>query len=190
MVRQAIARLLNLEPDIRVVAEVGRGDEVLEAAHKTQPDVALLDIEMPGMSGLEALVQLRTALPDCRVLIVTTFSRVGYLQRAMASGASGFLLKDDPIETLTSAIHRAMAGERTVDPGLAAAALVEGASPLTAREREVLLHARRGLTNDEISNKLYLSTGTTRNYISVAMQKLGARSRTEAVKIAEEKGWL
>jgi two-component system response regulator DesR len=190
MVRQAIAGLLNLEPDIEVVDEVARGDEVLAAALKARPDIALLDIEMPGMSGLEALSSLRAELPECRVLIVTTFGRVGYLQRAMSSGAAGFLLKDAPIKELTAAIRRAMAGERTVDPGLAAAALAEGANPLTARELQVLQKARSDLSVAEIAKQLYLSPGTTRNHLSVIIQKLGARNRADAVRIAEEKGWL
>jgi two-component system response regulator DesR len=190
MVRQAIAGLLNLEEDMQVVAEVGRGDQVVTAASETRPDVALLDIEMPGMSGLEALSRLRAEIPECRVLIVTTFGRVGYLQRAMSSGAAGFLLKDAPIQELTRAIRRAVAGERTVDPGLAAAALAEGGNPLTHRELEVLQKARLDLSIAEMAEELHLSPGTTRNYLSVIMQKLGARSRAEAVHVAEEKGWL
>jgi two-component system response regulator DesR len=138
MVRGALAGLLSLEPDIEVVAQVARGDEVLEAALAQRPDVALLDIEMPGADGLEAAAQLRGELPDCKVLMLTTFGRPGYLRRAMEEGAAGFLLKDDPADELARAIRRAVRGERVVDPGLAAAALSEGPSPLTARERDVL----------------------------------------------------
>jgi two-component system response regulator DesR len=190
MVREALASLLGLEPDIEVVAQVGRGDEVAEAARRAAPDVALLDIEMPGASGLEAAGRLRAELPDTRVLILTTFSRPGYLRRAMEQGASGFLLKDAPASELAAAIRRVVAGERIVDPGLAAAALVEGDSPLTAREHEVLDAARRYGTVAELAAALHLSPDTTRNHLSAIMGKLGAHSRIEAIRVAEEKGWL
>jgi two-component system response regulator DesR len=190
MVRGALASLLGLEPDIEVVAQVARGDEVLGVAQSVGPDVALLDIEMPGASGLEALAQLRGALPGCRILILTTFGRPGYLRRAMETGASGFLLKDAPAQELASAIRRAVAGERIVDPGLAAAALSEGESPLTAREAEVLAASRNYATVADIAGALYLSPGTVRNHLSSVMQKLDARNRAEALKLAEEKGWV
>jgi two-component system, NarL family, response regulator DesR len=190
MVRGALASLLDLEPDIEVVAQVSRGDEVLDAALASQPDVALLDIEMPGRSGLEAADELRRALPDCRILILTTFGRPGYLRRAMEGGAAGFLLKDAPASELAAAIRRAVAGERVVDPGLAAAALSQGESPLTPREHEVLLASRSHATVAELASALYLSPGTVRNHLSSAMQKLDARNRVEAVRVAEEKGWL
>jgi two-component system response regulator DesR len=190
MVRGALASLLGLEPDIEVVAQVARGDEVLAAAQSVDPDVALLDIEMPGATGLEALAELRGALPRCRILILTTFGRPGYLRRAMETGASGFLLKDAPAQELASAIRRAVAGERVVDPGLAAAALSEGESPLTAREHEVLAASRNYATVADIAGALYLSPGTVRNHLSSVMQKLDARNRAEALKLAEEKGWL
>ncbi|MGZ4327312.1 MAG: response regulator [Solirubrobacteraceae bacterium] len=190
MVRGALASLLGLEPDIEVVAQVARGDEVLGAARSVEPDVALLDIEMPGATGLEALAELRGALPGCRILILTTFGRPGYLRRAMERGASGFLLKDAPAQELASAIRRAVAGERVVDPGLAAAALSEGESPLTAREHEVLAASRNYATVPDIAGALYLSPGTVRNHLSSVMQKLNARNRAEALKLSEEKGWL
>jgi two-component system, NarL family, response regulator DesR len=190
MVRGALASLLSLEPDIEVVAQVPRGDEVLAAARDARPDVALLDIEMPGATGLEAAAELRGELPDCRVLIVTTFGRPGYLRRAMENGASGFLLKDAPASDLARAIRRAAAGERVVDPGLAAAALSEGESPLTEREHEVLAASRRHATVADIAAALYLSPGTVRNHLSSVMHKLDARNRAEAVRLAEEKGWL
>jgi two-component system response regulator DesR len=190
MVRGALASLLELEPDIEVVSEVSRGDEVTDAAKQARPDVALLDIEMPGATGLEALDQLRAELPEIRILILTTFGRPGYLRRAMESGASGFLLKDAPAHQLASAIRRSVAGERVVDPGLAAAALSQGESPLTAREREVLSVSREHATVAEIAGALYLSPGTVRNHLSAVMQKLDARNRGEAVKIAEHNGWL
>ena len=190
MVRGALASLLSLEPDIEVVAQVPRGDEVLSAARDAQPDVALLDIEMPGATGLEAAAELRRELPECRVLIVTTFGRPGYLRRAMEGGASGFLLKDAPASDLARAIRRAVAGERVVDPGLAAAALSEGESPLTEREHEVLSASRQHATVADIASALYLSPGTVRNHLSAVMRKLDARNRAEAVRVAEEKGWL
>jgi two-component system response regulator DesR len=190
MVRGALASLLGLEPDIEVVAQVSRGDEVVNAAAAANPDVAVLDIEMPGATGLEAAAALRTSAPACRVLIVTTFGRPGYLRRAMEGGAAGFLLKDAPASELASAIRRAAAGERVVDPGLAAAALSEGESPLTAREREVLGAAREYATVADIAGALYLSPGTVRNHLSAVMRKLDARNRAEAVRVAEEKGWL
>jgi two-component system response regulator DesR len=190
MVRGALASLLALEEDMTVVAEVDRGDAVLAAALAARPDVALLDIEMPGGDGLAAAEELERELPDCRVLILTTFGRPGYLRRALAGGAAGFLLKDAPAAELARAIRRAVAGERIVDPGLAAAALSEGDSPLTPREREVLGAARTHATAAEIAASIHLSPGTVRNYLSSAMQKLGARTRAEGVRIAEEKGWL
>jgi two-component system response regulator DesR len=190
MVRGALASLLSLEEDLEVVAEIARGDEVLAAARACSPDVALLDIEMPGANGLEVCEQLATALPALRVLIVTTFGRPGYLRRAMQGGAAGFLLKDAPAQELAEAIRRAVAGERIVDPALAAAALRQGANPLTAREREVLSTARREGTIAELALALHLSHGTTRNHLSSIMRKLGASSRIEAIRIAEEQGWL
>jgi two-component system response regulator DesR len=190
MVREAIAGLLDLEDDIEVVAQVGRGDEVLAAAHACEPDVALLDIEMPGATGLEVLGRLAAQRPGCRILILTTFGRPGYLRRAMEGGAAGFLLKDAPIAQLSLAIRRAVAGERIVDPGLAAAALSEGPSPLTEREQEVLVASREHATVAQVALALHLSPGTTRNHLSAIMGKLGAHSRIEALRIAEEKGWL
>jgi two-component system response regulator DesR len=190
LVRGAMAALLSLEDDIAVVAEVARGDEVLPAAHAAQPDVALLDIELPGGDGLSAAVALRESQPACRVMIVTTFGRGGYLRWAMDSGAVGFLLKDAPAAELATAIRRVMAGDRVVDPGLALAALGEGANPLTPREREVLTAARDGAAVSDIAATLALSEGTVRNHLSVAIQKLGARNRVEAARLAEAKGWL
>jgi two-component system response regulator DesR len=190
MVRGALASLLGLEPDIEVVAQVSRGDEVVRAAAAARPDVALLDIEMPGATGLDAAAGLRRELPGCRVLIVTTFGRPGYLRRAMQDGAAGFLLKDAPASELARAIRRAAAGERVVDPGLAAAALSEGESPLTEREHEVLAASRIHATVADIAAAVYLSPGTVRNHLSSVMRKLNARNRAEAVRVAEEKGWL
>jgi two-component system response regulator DesR len=190
MVRGALAALLTLEGDIEIIAEVGRGDEVLTVALATKPDVALLDIEMPGCDGLTAAAALHSQLPSCRVLILTTFGRPGYLRKAMESGVVGFLLKDAPSVQLATAIRRAIAGERVVDPTLAMAALSEGNNPLTERERDVLAAATSGASISEIAASLFLSEGTVRNYLSVAIQKLGAHNRVEAAHIAEEKGWL
>jgi two-component system response regulator DesR len=145
---------------------------------------------MPGGDGLEAAAMLRERVPSCRVVILTTFGRSGYLRRAMGSGAVGFLLKDSPASELASAVRRVMDGERVVDPGLAAAALSEGESPLTEREREVLSASADGATIEDVANKLYLSEGTVRNYLSTAIKKLGVRNRVEAARLAEEKGWL
>lgn len=190
MVRGALASLLGLEHDVVVVAEVGRGDEVVAAAATSRPDVALLDIEMPGMTGLDAAAALRAALPSCRVVILTTFGRPGYLRRAMENGAAGFMLKDAPASELAAAIRRVIGGERVVDPGLAAAALSAGENPLTAREREVLAVARTEGTVAELAAALHLSPGTARNHLSAIMRKLGANSRIEAIRTAEERGWL
>jgi two-component system response regulator DesR len=190
MVREALASLLGLEDDIEVVAQVDRGDAVLAAAQESAPDVALLDIEMPGIDGIEAAARLTAALPQCRVLILTTFGRPGFLRRAMESGALGFLLKDAPAAELAVAIRRTMAGERVVDPTLAAQALSEGKGPLSWREREVLEASAAGSTIAEIAAGLHLSEGTVRNHLSSAIQKLGARNRFEAAKAAEAKGWL
>ena len=190
MVRGALVALLSLEADMEIVAEVARGDEVLAAALAATPDVALLDIEMPGCDGLTAAAQVHAQLPTCRILMLTTFGRPGYLRRAMESGVVGFLLKDAPAAQLSSAIRRALAGERVVDPTLAVSALSDGVSPLTDRERDVLAAAGHGASIAEIAASLYLSEGTVRNYLSVAMQKLNAHNRIEAAHIAEEKGWL
>ncbi|WP_328583427.1 response regulator transcription factor [Streptomyces sp. NBC_00370] len=190
MVREALAALLGLEPDIEVVAQVARGDEVLAAARAAEVDVALLDIEMPGMTGIEAAGELRDALPRVKVIVLTTFGRPGYLRRAMESGADAFLVKDAPAAQLAEAVRKVLAGERVIDPTLAAAALADGANPLTDREREVLRAAAGGSTNAELAALLHLSQGTVRNYLSTAIQKLAARNRTEAVGIAREKGWL
>jgi len=190
MVRGALASLLSLEDDIEIVAEVERGDLVLDAVRTTTPDVALLDIEMPGLDGISAAAQIAQEAPATRSLILTTFGRPGYLRRALAQGASGFLLKDAPAGELAAAIRKVAAGERAVDSGLAAAALAEGDSPLSPREHDVLAAAVGHETAAEIAAALHLSEGTVRNYLSSAIRKLGARNRREAVAVAVEKGWL
>jgi two-component system response regulator DesR len=190
LVRSALAALLSLEADFEVVAEVGRGDEVVPAVKEHRPDVALLDIEMPGLDGLAAAAALAHEAPQCRVLILTTFGRAGYLRRAMEAGALGFIVKDAPAAQLADAVRRVAAGERVVEPALAAATLAEGASPLTGRERDVLVAARDGATVADIAGKLFLSEGTVRNYLSSAIAKIGVRNRMEAVRVAEGRGWL
>ncbi|WP_214410350.1 response regulator transcription factor [Sphaerisporangium fuscum] len=190
MMRGALALLLGLEDDMEVVAQVSSGDEVVGAALAHRPDVALLDIEMPGRNGLDAAADLREKLPSCRVLILTTFGRPGYLRRAMEAGASGFMVKDGPVEDLASAVRRILAGERVIDPALAAAALSAGPSPLTDRERDVLAAAADGSTIADISRRLHLSESTVRNYLSAAIGKTGTRNRIEAATLARHNGWL
>jgi two-component system, NarL family, response regulator DesR len=190
LIRTALARLLDLEEDFTVVASVGRGDEIVPAAKATSPDVALLDIEMPGIDGLAAAAILTEQLPACHCLILTTFGRPGYLRRAMESGAHGFVVKDAPVDELSVAIRRVAAGERVVDPTLAAQTLAHGASPLTPRERDVLAAARSGATVADIATRLFLSEGTVRNYLSQVIAKSGTKNRSEAVRVAEERGWL
>ena len=190
MIREALAALLSFEDDIEVVAQVGRGDEVTKAAAESKPDVALLDIEMPGMDGLTAAKDLKQRDPGIQIVILTTFGRPGFLRRAMESGVSAFLVKDSPADKLTQTIRRVLAGEKVIDPDLAAAALADGLNPLTPRERDVLQAAANGGTIAEIAASLYLSEGTVRNYLSACIQKTGARNRAEALRIASGRGWL
>jgi two-component system response regulator DesR len=190
MVREALAALLSLEGDIEVVAQVSRGDQVLDAVLAHGVQVAVLDIEMPGMTGIEAAALVKRHSPGTKVVIATTFGRPGYLRRAMESGADAFLVKDAPASELAEAVRRVLRGERVIDPALAAAALAEGANPLTGRELDVLAAAADGAVNADIARALHLSEGTVRNYLSMAIQKTGARNRAEAVRVAMEKGWL
>ena len=190
LVRGAMASLLGLEPDLEVVGEVGRGDEVVEAARGCRPDVALLDVEMPGLDGIAATRALRSAVPACRVLVVTTFGRPGYLRGALEAGASGFVVKDTPARQLADMVRRVHAGLRVVDPALAAESLAAGNSPLTERESQVLRVARDGGTVADLAAALSLSEGTVRNHLSSAIGKTGARTRAEAVRLADEAGWL
>lgn len=190
LVRGAMAALLELEEDLAVVAEVGSGTEVVEAAREHQVDVCLLDIEMPGLDGIATCAAVRAALPATRVLIVTTFGRPGYLRRALDAGASGFVVKDTPARQLAEAVRRVHAGLRVIDPDLAAEALMDGDNPLTEREREVLRASLGGAPVATIAAQLYLSPGTVRNHLSAAIGKTGAATRTEAARVAEARGWL
>ncbi|WP_134740883.1 response regulator transcription factor [Nocardioides sp. 503] len=190
LVRGALSALLGLEPDLEVVAEVGAGDEVVPAALEHRPDVAVLDVEMPRMDGIAATAALRIALPSTRVLVVTTFGRPGYLRRAMQAGASGFVVKDTPAAQLADAVRRVHAGLRVVDPTLAADSLAAGESPLSRREAEVLRASRGGAPVAAVARQLHLSEGTVRNHLSGAIGKTLAANRTEAVRIADDNGWL
>ena len=190
LVRGALAALLDLEPDLEVVAEVGRGDEVIDAAKNSQPDVALLDVEMPGLDGISATAAVRAAAPETKVLIVTTFGRPGFLRRALQAGASGFVVKDTPASQLADAVRRIHQGLRVVDPALATDSLLAGESPLTARESDVLRAARDGSSVAAIARKLFLSEGTVRNHLSAAIGKTNAGNRAEAVLVADGNGWL
>jgi two-component system response regulator DesR len=190
LLREALAEILDREDDIAVVAQVGRGDEVLGAALRTRPEVALIDIEMPGRDGIVCTADLREHLPTCRVLVLTVFNRPGYLKRALENGARGYILKDAAPRDLVRAIREAAAGRHVIDPQLATTALYEGVSPLSPREREVLVLTHRGAGVEDIARVLSLSRGTVRNHLSIAIQKLGARTRFEAARTADEKGWL
>ena len=190
LVRGAMGALLDLEPDIEVVAQAGRGDEVVAAARESGADVCLLDIQMPGVDGVEAARQVRDQLPGVRVVMVTTFDRPGYLRRALDAGAVGFVVKTTPAARLAEVVRRAHAGLRTVDPQLANDLLFSGPNPLTAREQEVLSLARGGEPVARLARKLFLSPGTVRNHLSNAIGKMGAANRVEAARIATERGWL
>lgn len=190
LVRGALAALLALEDDLEVVAQVGRGDEVVEAARELRADVCLLDIEMPGLDGLAAAAALHAAGIGSRSLIVTTFGRPGYLRKALESGASGFVVKDTPATELADAVRRVHAGLRVVDPSLAAESLAGAANPLTGRERDVLREALDGASVSDIAARVHLSGGTVRNYLSSAMGKVGGSTRVEAARTAERQGWL
>ena len=190
LVRGALAALLDLEADIEVVAQVGRGDEVVAAARSSAAQVCLLDIEMPGLTGLEAAERLRTELPEVRSLIVTTFGRPGYVRRALDAGAAGFLVKDTPARELADAVRRVHAGLRVVDQALATESLMSGPSPLTAREAQILLLALDGSPVAVIAARAHLSVGTVRNHLSAAIGKTGASTRAEAALLAQSNGWI
>ncbi len=190
LVRGALAALLDLEQDIDVVAQVGRGDEVVEAVRASGATVALLDIEMPGIDGIAAAALVGAQLPECRVLMVTTFGRPGYLARAMQAGAAGFVVKDTPAAELADAVRRVSMGLRVVDLQLAAESLAQGDSPLTERETYVLAAARQGGSISDVARAVHLSQGTVRNHLSSAIGKTGGKNRADAVRVAEERGWL
>jgi two-component system, NarL family, response regulator DesR len=190
MIRGALIALLSGDAEMEVVAEAGTGEAAVAEALRTRPDIALLDLEMPGRDGFWAAGELRDKLPSCRVVILTVFGRPGYLRRAVDRGVAGFLLKDAAPGDLTQALRRVAAGETVIDPKLALAALAEGTSPLTPRERDVLALSVRGASVDEIARSLHLTNGTVRSYLSIAIQKLNAKNRIEAARTAEEKGWL
>ncbi|MGV9537555.1 response regulator [Streptosporangium sandarakinum] len=190
MVRGALVSLLGLEPDIEVVGEAASGPEAVAVAREIRPDVALLDIEMPGGDGITAAAMIREEVPDCKIVILTTFGRPGYLRRAMEAGAVAFLVKDRPASELAAAVRRVRRGERVIDPDLAAAALSAGPNPLSPRECDVLAAAADGSTVGDIAGRLHLSEGTVRNYLSSAIHKTHARNRIEAVRRARSQGWL
>lgn len=190
LVRGAMAALLGLEEDLEVVAEVGTGDEVLEAALRTRPDVAVLDVEMPGADGITVAAELTRRLPETKVLIVTTFGRPGYLRRALEAGASGFVVKDTPSDELAEAVRTVARGGRVVDPSLATEVVVGGPNPLTDREREVLAEALDGKSAAAIAERVHLSPGTVRNHLSSAIGKTGSSNKVESARRAQDLGWL
>ncbi|MDT3400259.1 response regulator transcription factor [Streptomyces sp. B1866] len=190
MLRKALVALLELEPDIEVVAEFSSGTEILPRARELRPDVAVLDIDLPGLDGLTAAAELHTAVPECRTIVLTSLGRPGNLRRALAAHVAGFLLKDSPPDTLSGAIRAVTKGERVIDPQLALAALDDKPQPLTPREQEVLVLASEGEGSAQIAARLYLSVGTVRNYLTSVVTKLNARNRVDAIRIARESGWL
>jgi two-component system response regulator DesR len=190
MVLGALSALLELEPDITVVAQSANGRDALAAVTRLTPDVLVTDIEMPQMTGLELAASLRTTHPKTRTIILTTFARPGYLRRAMDAGARGYLLKDRPASELADAVRRVHRGLRVVDPDLATEAWNAEIDPLTDRERQILQRAGEGRSSTEIAGELHLSEGTVRNYLSEAIAKLGASNRIDAARIARAKGWL
>jgi two-component system response regulator DesR len=190
LIRGALVALLSLEFDMEVVAELDRGDQVLEAAIRTRPDVAVLDIDLPGMDGLSAAEALHAQVPSCQILVLTGLSQPGHLLRALKVHVRGFILKDAPASTLAQGVRRVAAGERVIDPELLAGALETGESPLTPRETDVLRAAEEGISTDQIAKSLALSSATVRNYLSNAITKLGGRNRIDAIRIARDAGWL
>jgi two-component system response regulator DesR len=190
MLRGALTALLDLEPDIKVIAQAANGREALTLIRQQNPDVVVTDIEMPGRSGLELAADLKLAESKARVIILTTFARPGYLRRALDAGARGYLLKERPASELAEAIRRVHKGLRAIDPALAAEAWSAGEDPLSSREREILQRAGDGRSSSDIATELHLSEGTIRNYLSEIIAKLGAANRTDAARIARANGWL
>jgi two-component system, NarL family, response regulator DesR len=190
LIRGALVALLQLEVDLEVVAELDRGDQILEAALRTRPDVAVLDIDLPGLDGLTAAGRLHQRLPECQTLVLTGLSQPGHLLRALKVHVRGFIVKDAPAQTLADGIRRVARGERVIDPELVATALETGSTPLTEREADVLRAAETGLPTDQIADRLALSPATVRNYLSNAISKVGGRNRIDAIRIARNAGWL
>jgi two-component system response regulator DesR len=190
LIRGALVALLSREPDMEVVAELDRGDQILEAAIRTRPDVAVLDIDLPGMDGLSAAEVLHEQVPNCQILVLTGLSQPSHLLRALKVHVRGFILKDAPAATLAQGVRRVAIGERVIDPELLALALETGESPLTPREADVLRAAEEGISTDEIARTLFLSSATVRNYLSNAITKVGGRNRIDAIRIARDAGWL
>lgn len=190
LVRGAMAALLELEPDMTVLGAGGDGSDAVRLAAELRPDVCLMDIQMPGVGGIQATREVRAASPATRVLIVTTFARPGYLRSALDAGAAGFVAKDIPAEQLADAVRRVHSGLRVVDPALAEESLFDGANPLSDRERQVLRLAADGRTAGRIAEEVFLSPGTVRNLLSAAIGKTGAANRTQAVRTAQDKGWI
>jgi two-component system, NarL family, response regulator DesR len=190
MIRGALVALLSLEDDMEVVAELERGDLIVPTALETHPDVAVVDIDLPGMDGLTAAEQLHQQLPECRALVLTGLSQPGNLLRALKVHVRGFIIKDAPAQTLADGVRQVARGERVIDPELVAAALETGSTPLTTREADVLREAERGLPTEQIAVRLSLSPATVRNYLSNAISKVGGRNRIDAIRIARNAGWL
>lgn len=190
LVAEAFEALLSAEPTFEVVGRVGRGDLVAQAVVDLSPDVALMDIDMPGASGIEATTEVKKVAPSCKVLLLTALPGSGHIHRALAAGANGYLVKSTTGARLLDAIKQVASGGTVIDPDLAAEALRAGPSPLSEREVEVLSLVARGLTTEDIAGTLYLSQGTVRNYLSNAMTRLGVSTRVQAVAVAKERGWL
>ena len=190
LIRGALVALLQLEDDLEVVAELDRGDQILDTALRTRPDVAVVDIDLPGLDGLTAAAQLHQRLPECRTLVLTGLSQPGHLLRALKVHVRGFIVKDAPAQTLADGIRRVAGGERVIDPELVAAALETGTTPLTDREADVLRAAETGIPTGQIADRLALSPATVRNYLSNAISKVGGRNRIDAIRIARDAGWL
>lgn len=190
LLRGTLSALLSMEEDIEIVAEADNGQTAWEAIEREEPDVCLLDIEIPILSGLEIAEKLRRHGHAAKIMIVTTFARPGYLQRAMELKVEGYLLKDEPIDYLIDAIRKVMSGERVISTDLAAALFLKEENPLTEREAEVLRLSRSGLSTKEIAKRLFLTEGTVRNYLSIAIQKLGVETRQQATEKASERGWI
>jgi two-component system response regulator DesR len=190
MVRGALTALLNIEPDLVVVADVGRGDEIVSTALRTRPDVAVIDIDLPVLDGLSAAQELHARLPSCRTLMLTGLDRPGTVRRALSLSVAGFLLKDSPYERLVQAVREVASGRRVVDPVLALTAWDVGENPLSAREIQVLRLAAGGARPEEIATAVHVSVGTVRNYLTRIVMKLDARNRVDAIRIAQRAGWI